>query len=69
MSLQKLAQTMRQIERFENRNECQRCYEYALIRYHVYSEIVDLMVCWGCAEEARKLGRRGLGGLSVESVH
>ncbi len=34
---------------------CQRCFNDEEARYRAHSDIMDIMVCQGCAEEARQL--------------
>lgn len=43
--------------------KCQRCERDEEVGYRVYSDVINLIVCRSCAEEARKLG------ISVEGLH
>jgi hypothetical protein len=44
--------------------KCQRCLEGKEAKYRVYSDVLDIKVCSGCAAEARTLRR-----LTVELLH
>ena len=43
--------------------KCQRCLEDEEAKYRVYSDVLDIKVCSGCAAEARTLT------LAVELLH
>jgi len=44
------------------KNNCTRCLEARQVRYRVYTDVINMVVCPACAEEARSLG------ISVEQL-